>query len=148
MYFLWIIYLVYGYFVDINDQKYYLDCKSTELVLALSGVWRIYSNIQIFLIRIFIRVFVHIIFGYEYIFGFVRGKILIQIFSDIRLYQNFNTNIVGYSFVSKMFIQIYSDIRSYHFLDTNIFGYSFVSKSIRMSHSDLGRPRYTWPKLT
>ena len=59
-----------------------------------------------------------------------------NIYSDIRSYRNFNTNIFGYSFVSKMFIRIYSDIRSYHFLDTNIFGYSFVSKSIRMSHSD------------
>ena len=58
-----------------------------------------------------------------------------NIYSDIRSYQNFDTNIFGYSFVPKMFIQIYSDIRSCHFLDTNIFGYSFVSKSIRMSHS-------------
>ena len=61
-----------------------------------------------------------------------------NIYSDIRSYRNFNTNIFGYSFVSKMFIRIYSDIRSYHFLDTNIFGYSFVSKSIRMSHSGTG----------
>ena len=59
----------------------------------------------------------------------------LNIYSDIRLYRNFNTNIFGYSFVSEMFIRIYSDIRSSHFLDTNIFGYSFVSKSIRMSHS-------------
>ena len=58
-----------------------------------------------------------------------------NIYSDIRLYQNFNTNIFGYSFVSKMFIRIYLDIRSCHFLDTNIFEYSFVSKSIPMSHS-------------
>ena len=55
-----------------------------------------------------------------------------NIYSDIRSYQNFDTNIFGYSFVSKNFIQIYSDIRSCHFLDMNIFGYSFVSKSIRM----------------
>ena len=58
-----------------------------------------------------------------------------NIYSDIRSYQNFDTNIFVYSFVSKNFIRIYSDIRSCHFLDTNIFGYSFVSKSIRMSHS-------------
>ena len=58
-----------------------------------------------------------------------------NIYSDIRSYQNFDTNIFGYSFVSKNFIRIYSDICSCHFLDTNIFGYSFVSKSIRMSHS-------------
>ena len=58
-----------------------------------------------------------------------------NIYSDIRSYQNFDTNIFGYSFVPKIFIQIYSDIRLCHFLDTNIFGYSFVSKSIRMSHS-------------
>ena len=71
-----------------------------------------------------------------------------NIYSDIRSYQNFDTNIFGYSFVffldtnifgysfaSENFIRIYSDIHSYHFLNTNIFGYSFVSKSIRMSHS-------------
>ena len=58
-----------------------------------------------------------------------------NIYSDIRSYQNFDTNVFGYSFVSKNFIQIYWDIRPCHFLD--IFGYSFVSKSIRMSHSAL-----------
>ena len=58
-----------------------------------------------------------------------------NIYSDIYSYQNFDTNIFGYSFVSKKFIRIYSDIRSCHFLDTNIFGYSFVWKYIRMSHS-------------
>ena len=62
-----------------------------------------------------------------------------NIYSDIRLYQSFNTNIFGYSFVSKMFLQMYSDVRLCHFLDTNIFGYLFVSKSIQMSHSDLVR---------
>ena len=36
--FLWILYFAYGYFVDINDQKCYLDCKSTELVPVLSRV--------------------------------------------------------------------------------------------------------------
>ena len=36
--FLWIFYFAYGYFVDINDQKCYLDCKSTELVPVLSRV--------------------------------------------------------------------------------------------------------------
>ena len=30
--FLWILYFVYGYFDDNNDQKCYLDCKSTERV--------------------------------------------------------------------------------------------------------------------
>jgi len=59
-----------------------------------------------------------------------------NIYSDIRSYQNFDTNVFGYSFVSKKFTRIYSDIRSWHFLDTNIFGYSFVSKSIQMSHYD------------
>ena len=105
--FLCILYFAYGYFVDINDKKCYLDCKSTELVPVLTNIFE-YSNI-----------------------------FDPNIYSNIRSYQNFNTNIFGYSFVSKMFIRIYSDIRSYHFLDTNIFGYSFVSKSIRMSHSGL-----------
>ena len=49
-----------------------------------------------------------------------------NIYSDIRLYQNFDTYIFRYSLGSKKFIQIYSDISSCHFLDTNIFGYSFV----------------------
>ena len=87
-----------------------------------------------------------------------------NIYSDIRSYQNFDTNIFRYSFVTKfwskiiktfiyirIWIQIYSDIRSYQkcsyeyiriflrviFFDTNIFGYSFISKSTRMSHSVL-----------
>ena len=55
-------------------------------------VWRIYSNIRIFLIRIFIRTFVRIIF-------------CIRIYSDIRSYQNFVTNIFGYSFVSKFWYE-------------------------------------------
>ena len=36
--FLCILYFAYGYFVDINDKKCYLDCKSTELVPVLSRV--------------------------------------------------------------------------------------------------------------
>ena len=35
-----------------------------------------------------------------------------NIYMDIRSYQNFNTNIFGYSFVSTFGIQIYSDICS------------------------------------
>ena len=69
--FLWILYFTYGYFVDINDQKCYLDCKSTELVPVLSRVWRIYSNIRIFLAE-------YLIFEYEYL------KIGIRIYSNIR----------------------------------------------------------------
>jgi len=77
--------------------------KGTNMlsVSLWTRVWRIYSNIQIFLIRIFIRIFVHIIFwiriysdirscqlvGYEYKRIFVRGKISIRIYSDICLYQ-------------------------------------------------------------
>ena len=34
-----------------------------------------------------------------------------NIYSDIRLYQFFDTNIFGHSFVSKSIVQIYSDIR-------------------------------------
>ena len=36
--FLWILYFAYGYFVHINDQKCYLDFKSTELVPVLFRV--------------------------------------------------------------------------------------------------------------
>ena len=35
-----------------------------------------------------------------------------NIYSDIHSYQNFGTNIFGYSFVSTNFIQIYLDIHS------------------------------------
>ena len=92
-----------------------------------------YLNIQIFLIRISIRVFIRIIFW-------------IRIYSDIRSCQLFGYIFIrifkcwfGCSFVSKFWyeyirifvrikilIRIYSDIRSYCFFDTNIFGYSFV----------------------
>ena len=76
-----------------------------------------YSNIRIFLIRIFIRVFVRIIFwiriysdirscqlfGYEYIRIFVCVKIFIRIYSDIRLYQ-----FSGHKQIQKMFLLIFS----------------------------------------
>ena len=97
--FLWILYFAYGYFVDINDQKCYLDCKSTELVPVLSRVWRIYSNIRIFSIRIFIRIF-------------VRIEILIRIYSDIRSCQKCSYKYIRI-FISVIFLtRIYSDIRS------------------------------------
>ena len=73
----------------------------------------------------------------EYIWIFEYFWCIRILYSNIHSYQNFDTNIFGYLFVSKKFIQIYSDIHSCHFIDTNIFGYSFVSKSIRMSHSVL-----------
>ena len=80
-------------------------------------VWRIYSNIQIFLIRIFIRVFVSIIFwiriysdirscqlfGYEYIRIFVRSKILIRIYSNIRSHQ-----FSGHKQIPTMFLSNFS----------------------------------------
>ena len=64
-------------------------------------VWRTYSNIWLFLIQMFIRIFVRIIFwkliyldirscelvGYKYIRIFVRRKIFVQIYLDISLYQ-------------------------------------------------------------
>ena len=41
--FLWILYFAYGYFVDINDQKCYLDCKSSELVPECDEYIRIFK---------------------------------------------------------------------------------------------------------
>ena len=96
----WILHFANGYSVDNNDQKCYLDCKSTELVLVQSREWRIYSNIRIFSIQIFIRIF-------------IRIKILIRIYSDIRSCQKFSYEYIRI-FVRVIFsIRIYSDIRSY-----------------------------------
>ena len=69
-------------------------------------VWRIYSNIRIFLIQIFIWIFVHIIFW-------------IRLYSDIRSYQ-----LVGYEYIrifigSKILIRMYSDFHPYQFSDSN-----------------------------
>ena len=67
---------------------------------VLSRVWRIYSNIQIFLIQIFIWIF-------------VRIQILIQIYSDIRLCQKMSYEYIRI-FVRVIFLtQIYSDICSF-----------------------------------
>ena len=52
-------------------------------------------------------------------------KNLIWIYSYIRIFSD--TNIRSYHIRIICLIRIYSDIRSYHFFDTNIFGYSFVS---------------------
>ena len=46
-------------------------------------------------------------------------------YSYIRIF--FDTNIRSYHIRIIFLIRIYSDIRSYCFFDTNIFGYSFVS---------------------
>ena len=66
-------------------------------------VWRIfgYSNIfEYFPIRIFVRIIFVSFFWCEYIQIFVRIVFLIRIYSDIRSYHFFDTNIFGYSFVS------------------------------------------------
>ena len=95
-----------------------------------------YSNIRIFLIRIFIRVFVRIIFririysdirscqlfGYEYIRIFVRGKILIRIYSDISLYQ-----FSGHKQIQKMFLLIFS---GYYALLMDILLISMIKNAI------------------
>ena len=60
-------------------------------------------------IHVIMNIIVNPIWMYSYI----------QIFSD--------TNIRSYHIRIICLIRIYSDIRSYHFFDTNIFGYSFVS---------------------
>ena len=66
-------------------------------------VWRIfgYSNIfEYFPIRIFVRIIFVSFFWCKYIQIFVRIVFLIRIYSDIRSYHFFDTNIFGYSFVS------------------------------------------------
>ena len=49
----------------------------------------------------------------------------IRILEYIRIFSD--TNIRSYHIRIIFLMQIYSDIRSYCFFDTNIFGYSFVS---------------------
>ena len=88
-------------------------CPSDKWVCA--RVWRIYSNIRIFEYFWYEYLFGHSFasfFVYEYIRIFVRIKILLRIYSDIRSYQNFDTNIFGHSFV---FLRIYSNISTYSF---------------------------------
>ena len=85
-------------------MKLGISVNIAKLVILVQSVTNIfeYSNIQIFLIRIFIQIFVRIIFW-------------IRIYSDIRLCQLF-----GYEYI-RIFIRV-------NFLDTNIFGYSFVAR--------------------
>ena len=54
-----------------------------------------------------------------------QGVSNIRIFEYIRIFSD--TNIRSYHIRIIFLMQIYSDIRSYCFFDTNIFGYSFVS---------------------
>ena len=83
------------------------------VVVVWDRVWRIfgYSNIfEYFPIRSFVRIIFVIFvsfFWYKYIRIFIRIVFFIQIYSYIRLYHFFYTNIFRYSFVS--------------FFDTNIF---------------------------
>ena len=65
-----------------------------------------YSNFQIFLIQIFIRTFVRIIFW-------------IQIYSDIRSCQLLEYEYIRIFVRSKILIRIYSDLRSYQFSDSD-----------------------------
>ena len=74
--------------------------------LMVTRVWQIYSNIQIFLIRRFIRIFVCIIFW-------------IQIYSDIRPCQIFWYEYIRIFVRSNILIRIYSDFRSYQFSDSD-----------------------------
>ena len=101
---------------DMDDQDSFgnWNVHFASLAVCFSRVWRIYLNIWIFLIWIFIRIFVRIFFGCKYIRIFVRINFL-------------DTNIFGYSFVSTFWIRIHSDIRSRQDFYSNIFGYSFVS---------------------
>ena len=54
-----------------------------------------------------------------------QGVTNIRIFEYIRIFSD--TNIRSYHIRIIFLMRIYSDIRSYCFFDTNIFGYSFVS---------------------
>ena len=101
-----------------------------------SRVWRIYSNLRIFFIRIFIQIFIRIIFwisiysdirscqlfGYKYIRIFGRGKILIQIYSDICSYQ-----FSGHKQIQKMFLLIFS---GYYTLLMDILLISMIKNAI------------------
>ena len=83
------------------DCRLCIDFVNLNLDQSVTNIFE-YSNIQIFLIRIFIRVFVPIIFririysdirscqkcSYEYIRIFVRIIFLIRIYSDICSCQN------------------------------------------------------------
>ena len=133
-----------------------------------SRVWRIYSNIRIYLSQIFIRTFVCINFfntnirtfdrakfDCTNIFGYSFMSVLecnnCSIFEYIRIFVQFSRRIFIRAFVCvKIFNRIYSDIHSCKFFDSNIFGYSFVSKFSRMSHSGVylsWEPQSTFSQL-
>ena len=67
----------------------------------ISKIWyECIRTFEYFPIRIFVRTIFVSFFWYEYIRIFVRIAFLIRIYSDIRSYHFFDTNIFGYSFVS------------------------------------------------
>ena len=116
----------------VGSHKYQLF--STQI-----RVWRIfgYSNIfEYFLIRIFVRIIFVSFFLYKYIRIFVRIAFLIRIYSDIRSYHFFDTNIFGYSFVSffgykyiRIFVRI-ENLYSPH-PDSNI---ARIAKAVTCKH--------------
>ena len=99
-------------FLTVTNKK--SNCfKIYVSYLLVKYLIQIYSYIRIFSVRNIRSYHIRIIFLYEYIRIFVRIIFLIRIYSDIRSYCFFDTNIFGYSFVLFFSIRIYSDIRSY-----------------------------------
>ena len=104
-------------FCCVNYVFNFLLYHTSKIQHPTSKIW--YECIRIFEyfpIRIFVRIIFVSFVWYEYIRIFVRIIFLIQIYSDIRSYHFFDTNIFGYSFLS-------------------FFGYRYIRIFIRIKNS-------------
>ena len=73
---------------------------ASNLKLISKILYECIRTFEYFPIWIFVRIIFVSFFWYEYIRIFIRIAFLIRIYSDIRSYHLFDTNIFGYSFVS------------------------------------------------
>ena len=101
---------------------------ASNLKLISKILYECIRTFEYFPIWIFVRIIFVSFFWYEYIRIFIRIAFLIRIYSDIRSYHLFDTNIFGYSFVS-------------------FFGYKYIRIFVRIEnlyspHPGLGSMRH------
>ena len=78
---------------------------ASNLKLISKILYECIRTFEYFPIWIFVRIIFVSFFWYEYIRIFIRIAFLIRIYSDIRSYHLFDTNIFGYSFVSSFWYE-------------------------------------------
>ena len=100
------------FFVVSHNENPTYNIKSNT---NIKNWYKCIRTFKYFPIQIFVRIIFVSFVWYEYIRIFVHIILLIRIYSDIRLYHFFDTNIFGYSFVSffgNKYIRIFVRIKN------------------------------------